>query len=67
MHNTHGLGSGRTGGGNVGYVDGHADYRVNGSLHPSDFGMVGIPGSSNSITDSNTENINTLYYGAFDN
>jgi prepilin-type processing-associated H-X9-DG protein len=66
IHNTHGLLGARTGGGNVAYLDGHADYRVNGSLHPSDFGLVGIPGSSSS-NDPNTVSQAQPYYGAFDN
>jgi prepilin-type processing-associated H-X9-DG protein len=66
VHNTHGLLGASTGGGNVAYLDGHADYRLNGTLHPSDFGLVGIPGTS-SANDPNTVGQTQPYYGAFDN
>lgn len=69
VHNTHPLlGSGdQSGGGNVAYLDGHADYRVNGSLHPSDFALIGIPSQGSSSNDPNTVAPATPYYGAFDN
>jgi prepilin-type N-terminal cleavage/methylation domain-containing protein/prepilin-type processing-associated H-X9-DG protein len=67
VHNARSIGgNAQTGGGNVAYLDGHADYRANGSLHPSDFGLVGIPGQSAS-NDPNTVAPTTPYYGAFDN
>jgi prepilin-type processing-associated H-X9-DG protein len=66
VHYTHGTLGAKSGGGNVAYLDGHAEYRVNGSLHPSDFGLVGIPGISSS-SDPNTVAQSVTYYGAFDN
>lgn len=67
VHNLHPLpGFAPSGGGNVAYLDGHADYRPNGSLHPSDFGLIGIPGES-SADDPNTVDPATYYQGAFDN
>ena len=65
VHNVSGNLGGNEGGGNLAYVDGHADYRPVGSLHPSDFGLVGIPGTSNT-NDPNTVSQGVPYYGAFD-
>jgi prepilin-type N-terminal cleavage/methylation domain-containing protein/prepilin-type processing-associated H-X9-DG protein len=65
VHNTNGIYRPSIGGGNVAYLDGHAAYSVDGSLHPSDFGLVGIPGTSNS-NDPNTGGQGP-YTGAFDN
>lgn len=65
IHFTRSLGGAAiSGGGNVAFLDGHPEYRLSKSMHPSDFGLVGIPGQSNS-NDANTTN--NLYYGAFDN
>lgn len=65
VHNQTAFGR-NNGGGNVAYVDGHAEYKIDGSLHPSDFGLVGIPGQSSS-NDPNTVGQFAEYYGAFDN
>jgi prepilin-type N-terminal cleavage/methylation domain-containing protein/prepilin-type processing-associated H-X9-DG protein len=65
VHNTNGIYRPGIGGGNVAYLDGHAAYSVDGSLHPSDFGLVGIPGTSSS-NDPNTGGQGP-YTGAFDN
>jgi len=66
VHYVAGSPGGNQGGGNLAFVDGHAEFREVGSLHPSDFGMIGIPGVSNS-NDPDTVGQGQPYYGAFDN
>jgi prepilin-type N-terminal cleavage/methylation domain-containing protein/prepilin-type processing-associated H-X9-DG protein len=34
-------------GGNLAFVDGHAEWRAASTIHPTTFGLAGIPGSSN--------------------
>ncbi len=65
LHYVAGSPGGNQGGGNLAFVDGHAEFRPVGSLHPADFGLVGIPGVSNS-NDPNTVGQGVPYYGAFD-
>ncbi len=65
-HYVSGALGGKYGGGNLAFVDGHAEFRPNGSLHPRDFGLVGIPGISNT-NDTNNAGQGVPYYGAFDN
>jgi prepilin-type processing-associated H-X9-DG protein len=52
-------------GGNLAFVDGHAEWRAASELHPSDFGLIGIPGTSNT-NDPDTlqlSNSNSYYPG----
>lgn len=65
LHYVAGSLGGNQGGGNLAFVDGHAEYRPVGSLHPSDFGLIGITGVSNT-NDPNTVGQGVPYYGAFD-
>jgi prepilin-type N-terminal cleavage/methylation domain-containing protein len=66
VHYVSGHVGGNYGGGNNAYLDGHCAYRPFGSLHPSDFGLVGITGTSTS-NDPNTTAQNVPYNGAFEN
>jgi prepilin-type processing-associated H-X9-DG protein len=65
VHNVSGNLGGNVGGGNLAFLDGHCEYRPVGSLHPKDFGLVGIAGSSTS-NDPNTVAQTVPYFGAFD-
>lgn len=66
LHYVSGNLGGSIGGGNLAFMDGHCEYRPVGSLHPRDFGLIGIPGVSNT-NDPNTVGQGVPYYGAFDN
>lgn len=51
-------------GGNLLFLDGHAEWRLYQSLHASDFGLTGGPGASGSATDNWTDQ-NLSYNRAF--
>jgi prepilin-type N-terminal cleavage/methylation domain-containing protein/prepilin-type processing-associated H-X9-DG protein len=50
-------------GGNLAFVDGHAEWRAASEIHPSTFGLAGIPGTSNS-NDPDTVSQGQTYIGA---
>ena len=52
-------------GGNLAFVDGHAEWRHNKMVHPIDFGLSGIPGKSDDL-DPNTVPQSQPYYCDFD-
>jgi prepilin-type N-terminal cleavage/methylation domain-containing protein/prepilin-type processing-associated H-X9-DG protein len=66
VHETAGKLGGNQGGGNLVFVDGHAEFRLHRTLHPRDFGLTGIPGGGTSANDPNTMSQSAPYYSAWD-
>jgi prepilin-type N-terminal cleavage/methylation domain-containing protein len=53
------------GGGNLVYVDGHADYRKRGDIKARDFGLTRGPGATGQPTDNNAQAPDRTYHSMF--